>query len=175
MSKKPFNGVDAYIEELRAKGLNPVVNGVALPPVPPSGRAATPERVPQTPTTGEPLDVKFLVSQLTAHGYAAPVPEHYFHPLRKWRFDLAWPCVKVAFEREGGRYAPVTCQGCGTVRTVFVSRHHSREGMEEDADKYNSAALLGWIVIRATPPMLKDGRAASSLIQALQLRKAPTA
>jgi hypothetical protein len=29
-------------------------------------------------------------------------PEHKFHPVRKWRFDFAFPPQMVAFEFEGG-------------------------------------------------------------------------
>lgn len=101
--------------------------------------------------------------------YGACVREHRFHSTRQWRFDFAWPQYRVALEREGGMWRKVTCQ-CGRVKTVFVSRHHSRDGMEEDARKYNAAAAMGWAVIRATPRMLTDGSAARDLMDVLEAR-----
>lgn len=101
--------------------------------------------------------------------YGTAEREYQFHPTRRWRFDFAWPQYRVALEREGGRWAKVKCQ-CGRVKTIFVSRHHSRDGMEEDARKYNAAAALGWVVIRATPRMLTDGSAARDLFDVLEAR-----
>lgn len=31
--------------------------------------------------------------------------EYVFHPKRKWRFDFAWPHIKLAVEVEGGVHA----------------------------------------------------------------------
>jgi hypothetical protein len=103
-------------------------------------------------------------------GFPDPIPEYEFCPNRKFRFDLAWPDYLVAFEREGGTFTAVTCS-CGKKRTVFVSRHHSRDGLEEDAIKYNLAATANWLVIRATPGMIKSGQAAAHLCAALRLRE----
>lgn len=64
-----------------------------------------------------------------------------FHPTRKWRFDFAWPSALVAVEIEGVCYGK---QG----------RHQTASGMAEDCLKYNSAAYLGWSVIRLTPKMI---------------------
>lgn len=113
-----------------------------------------------------PLDLTLLVAAVRAEGFPDPVPEHRFHPTRKWRFDLAWPTLMVAFEREGGAWVKSKCE-CGRVRTIFKSRHHDRDGMEEDSAKYNAAAVLGWTVIRGTPGMIKSGVALAALLDAL--------
>jgi very-short-patch-repair endonuclease len=63
---------------------------------------------------------------------------------REWRFDLAWPALKLAVEVEGGIY------GRG--------RHTRGKGYEDDCTKYSWAALLGWRVLRFGPKMLEDGR-----------------
>lgn len=62
--------------------------------------------------------------------------EYAFHPARKWRFDYAIPSLKIAVEYEG----------------IFAekSRHTTFEGYNADADKYNTAAAMGWKVIRLT-------------------------
>lgn len=120
---------------------------------------------------GTAADLGGLVLAVSVAGFPEPVPEHEFaRPARGWRFDLAWPALLVAFEREGGDWRTVKCEGCGRPRRVFVSRHHSRDGLEADAEKYNAAAALGWAVVRATPPMIADGRAARDLIRALEAR-----
>jgi very-short-patch-repair endonuclease len=77
---------------------------------------------------------------------------------RRWRFDFAWPEVKVALEVEGGQWS----------RTA--ARHQRGKGMEQDIEKYNMAALMGWLVIRATTDMVNDNRAADVVRTALLLR-----
>lgn len=79
---------------------------------------------------------------------------------RGWRFDFAWPEVKVALEVEGGQWSR------------NVGRHQRGKGMEKDIEKYNMAALLGWLVIRATTDMVNDNRAADVVRAALLLRGA---
>lgn len=58
---------------------------------------------------------------------------------RKWRFDIAImkDGKKVALEYEG-------IYGGGK------SRHTTQSGFTGDAEKYNEAAKLGWIVLRYT-------------------------
>ena len=69
------------------------------------------------------------------------VAEHKFHPVRRWRFDFAAPAAMVAIEIEGG---------------VWTRGRHSRGvGMVADMQKYNSAAAIGWSVIRVTPAMME--------------------
>jgi hypothetical protein len=86
------------------------------------------------------------------------VREFQFHPERKWRFDFAFvkvetilgnPMVqreiKVGVEIEGG--------------TRSHGRHTRGAGFESDVEKYNAAALLGWIVLRYTTAMVRSGLA----------------
>ena len=70
-------------------------------------------------------------------GLSPPVSEHRFHPVRKWRFDYAWPELKIALEVEGGAWTG--------------GRHTTGKGFVADMEKYNTAAALGWRVIRTTP------------------------
>lgn len=71
---------------------------------------------------------------------AEVVREHRFHATRLWRFDYAVPAYKIALEVEGGVWTG--------------GRHTSPKGFLADMEKYNAAALLGWVVVRTTPDKL---------------------
>lgn len=99
-----------------------------------------------------------LAWQLRVAGLPAPVREHRFDPSRRWRFDFAWPNRLVAAEVEGGS---------------FVAGRHSRgAGFEADCQKYNAAALAGWLVVRLTTGMVDDGRGLATVADALSTRGA---
>lgn len=113
----------------------------------------------------EAEDVQLVLWAVEQAGFGKPVPEHRFHETRKWRFDWAWPAEKVALEREGGVWKTV-----GDTR-ILMSRHRTEGGYDADCEKYNAAQVSGWVVIRATPKMLSDGRALVALLEALSRRK----
>lgn len=83
-----------------------------------------------------------------ANGLPRPEAEFSFHPQRRWRFDFAWEAQHVALEIEGNVWASVN----GT-----KSRHFHGKGILADMDKYNSAAILGWFVLRVTPKQFESG------------------
>lgn len=87
-----------------------------------------------------------------------PEREYRFHPERKWRFDFAFPDVKVAVECEGG---------------VFVKGAHTR-GVHflSDCEKYNAAIELGWAVLRYAASHVRDGAALSQVQRVLEQRGA---
>lgn len=66
-----------------------------------------------------------------------PVKEYQFHAQRKWRFDYAFVEAKVALEVEGGVHTG--------------GRHIRPKGFLGDMEKYNTAATLGWRLLRTTP------------------------
>jgi len=78
--------------------------------------------------------------------------EFHFHPTRKWRFDFAWPELKLAVEVEG-----ITSYGKNADGSMRLGRHQTAKGVEEDCIKYGEAMLLGWRVYRCTPKMIKQG------------------
>ena len=59
------------------------------------------------------------------------VEEHQFNERRKFRFDFAWPEVKLGVEIDGFGYG-----------------HQAQQQMAADNEKANSAVLLGWRVLR---------------------------
>lgn len=72
------------------------------------------------------------------------VEEHVFHPVRKWRIDLAWPEFKLAVEIEGGTYL----QRGG--------HRGSISGYLKDKEKYNALAVHGWWLLRVLPDEMED-------------------
>lgn len=96
---------------------------------------------------------------LQIRGLKLPLPEreYRFCRGRRWRFDFAWPELKLALEIEGGTYSG--------------GRHVRGDGFEADCKKYNTAELLGWTVLRVTGRMVRKGLAAELLEIALTRRK----
>lgn len=82
-----------------------------------------------------------------------PVPEYRFHETRKWRFDFAYPERQIAIEVEGGTWAN--------------GRHTRGKGYEQDCEKYNTAALRGWTVLRFTSGMITSLKAINMIEEAL--------
>jgi very-short-patch-repair endonuclease len=83
---------------------------------------------------------ELFAAALVAGGLPAPVREHRFHPVRRFRFDFAWVAEKLAVEIEG------------------KGRHQTFMGFANDAFKYNLALALGWRVLRFPAAFVKPGR-----------------
>jgi very-short-patch-repair endonuclease len=101
---------------------------------------------------------EMFVYQLRALGLPEPVREHYFAKPRRWRFDAAWPSLKLAVEIEGG--------------TWVNGRHNRGAGFEADLEKYNHAGLLGWTVLRFSGTAVRSGDAARTTTLALNMKAA---
>jgi very-short-patch-repair endonuclease len=67
---------------------------------------------------------------------------------------MAYPDMMLAVEVEGG--------------TWINGRHSRGAGMEKDMDKYNTAALDGWTVLRFTGNMIKSGMAIQQIQRAFE-------
>ena len=80
------------------------------------------------------------------------------HPTRRWRFDFAFPTLRVAIEVEGGVHSG--------------GRHVTGAGYESDLDKYNEAASRGWTLFRVSGKIIGKGmnEFAKSLRDALEWR-----
>lgn len=94
-----------------------------------------------------------LAFHIKAAKLPEPIREYAFHPTRKWRFDFAWPERKIAAEVEGAIWAN--------------GRHTRGQGFIDDCEKYNNAALLGWLVFRFTESTIKSGEALKIIEQSL--------
>lgn len=98
-----------------------------------------------------------LYQQILLAGLPEPDLEFPFHDSRKWRFDLAYPELKIAIEQEGGIWTG--------------GRHVRGKGFEEDARKYNEAALLGWRLFRFSTGMIESGEALRTIERFFELRR----
>ena len=91
-------------------------------------------------STKSALEERFR-DQLESAGIRGYVREHRFCPPRLWRFDFAWPERALAVEIEGA---------------VFAGGRHTRgAGFVADAEKYATATLLGWRVLRVPEVWLR--------------------
>lgn len=82
---------------------------------------------------------------MKANGIPLFKTEWPFDPIRRWRFDFAWPQATppVAVEIEGG----IFIRGSGHVGAMHYSKN---------CEKYNQAALDGWVLLRFTNKMLEE-------------------
>ena len=128
-----------------------------------------------------------IETQIKALKLPTPEPEYKFATSigRKWAFDLAWPEHLIAFEIEGGVFGRMITvmngwyhKGKGRTEPIppgtkirLGGGHSSGPGIERDIEKYNHAACLGWIVIRATTRQIRDGIAITMLERAFEARK----
>lgn len=62
-----------------------------------------------------------------------PVRQHRFHDVRLWRFDFAWPEVKVAVEIQGGSW--------------IQGGHNRGIGQSKDLEKQRTAVMMGWRIL----------------------------
>lgn len=83
-------------------------------------------------------------SLLKREGLPLPVTEFAFAVSigRKWRMDFCWPSHRVGLEIDGA----IWTQG----------RHTRGKGWLADSEKLNTAAAMGYRMLRATPQQLHD-------------------
>lgn len=91
-----------------------------------------------TPTT--------LICRIDQMGILRPQKEFHFSTSRQWRFDFAWPEVRIAIEIEGGisKYKP--------------GRHIRPQGFQDDLDKYNTGTSYGWRIFRFSSKDIQENR-----------------
>ena len=92
-----------------------------------------------------PIQAAALLEHIRAD-HPDAVAEFRFHPVRRWRFDLAVPSAKVAVEIDGGVWTG--------------GRHSGGKGQIKDMEKMNAAAIAGWRVLHFTPQQLLMVKAA---------------
>jgi len=97
----------------------------------------------------KPCYEQSLAIQLVQLGCPEPVREYRFHPVRRWKFDLAFPEQKIAVEIHGA---------------VYRSGRHTRgAGFVRDRAKIREAIKLGWRVLEYDPIAVKRYTAAPEI------------
>ena len=107
-------------------------------------------------------------AMLQKEGITGYVCEYAFKEGRRWRFDFAFPDLKIAVEIHGaindfqfkrGKFKKVR------------GDHLRKEGYTNDRAKVNEAIILGWKVIELTPDQLYQGAGIRWLKQLLEVVK----
>lgn len=70
--------------------------------------------------------------------------------MNDYRFDFAWPDIKLAVEVNGGIW-------------LKKGGHNTGRGIERDLQKSGAAMKLGWTVYSCTPAMIKSGDALQTI------------
>lgn len=83
-----------------------------------------------------------LAIQIKREGLPIPEREYRFHRHRKWKFDFAYPDLKLAFEVEGG------------IWRRKGGAHSTGLAILRDIEKYNIATLMGWRLLRIHSEMI---------------------
>jgi very-short-patch-repair endonuclease len=78
---------------------------------------------------------------LQGAGLPSFVREHVFSTKRKFRFDFAWPELKIGIEIEGAIWKK--------------GGHSTGKGITRDIEKGNLATLEGWKLLRYSTTMLE--------------------
>lgn len=96
-------------------------------------------RTKHQPRTDKADAFLFLWRALAPAGAPQPAREFLFVPGRKFRADFAFVLARVIVEIDGGQW----------------QAHGGRHAHDEDREKFNLAAELGWRVLRYSPEMLE--------------------
>ena len=83
------------------------------------------------------------------YGIEKPETEYRFHPIRRWRFDFAWPSRRIAIECQGGIWIKGFSGRGGA--------HSLPSNIIRDMEKNNEAVRLRWRVFLFTPTEIRKG------------------
>lgn len=97
--------------------------------------------------------------------------QYRFHPGRRWKADFVWLGPRrVLVEVDGGVWkANKDAKRCEYCKEYPRGRHLRPEGYENDIDKLNEAALLGYLVLRFTSNQVRAGVALPVITRALKI------
>ncbi len=93
---------------------------------------------------------RMLLAQMELARLPAASPEFVFHPVRKWRLDLAYPDRRLAVEIDGAVHR---------IKGMFF----------RDIDKHQALFFEGWRLLRVTTAQVRNGEAVRLVERALAL------
>lgn len=102
----------------------------------------------RTEERGSDLELEML-ARLRAAECEPESREYQFAAPRRWRFDFAWPSIKLAVEVQGGVWSG--------------GRHVRPAGFAAECERRNHAALAGWAVLEYPADAIHSGRAAQEV------------
>lgn len=117
--------------------------------------------------------VETYLLQCRAHRLPMPTRELHFATKtlgRDWRFDFCWQRYQLAAEFEGLVVRRLIDPKTGMRVLTLYGRHATVDGFREDCVKYNSAALLGWTVLRFERDQISNGDAIDMTRRVLMAR-----
>jgi hypothetical protein len=128
------------------------------------------DRTKKTAPKEDAAATRMFLAACKAHGLPEPVAEYQFHPERKWKFDWLFEGL-VAVEKEGGIYGKG--KPCVMCKRRPPGAHSSIERLKSDMEKYNEAAMAGFLLIRVLPEQIEDGSAFALIKRALEMAEIP--
>ena len=115
--------------------------------------AAAYGNAPQQPSGAIPGER--VVATMLGGPFDIATPEFRFCEGRRWRFDYAWPFVKVALEVQGGIWT--------------AGRHVRGKALLKEWEKLNTAAAMGWRILYFQPKDLRSPATIGMIRRALGL------
>lgn len=98
---------------------------------------------------------KIVTAYFAGEGIPTPEFEYKFHPVRKWRMDIAWPHEFLFLEVNGG---------------IWIAGGHNRGAqMLKDWEKWNEAVAMGWKPLFCQPKDLCTAAMATLIKRALKM------
>ncbi len=97
-----------------------------------------------------------LLEQVKRKGWPSFEREFRFDAVRRWRFDLCSPTIKLGIEIEGAIWSG--------------GRHVTGKGYIADMEKLNAAAMDGWTVLRFSVQQVENGYALEKIKEYLEVK-----
>jgi hypothetical protein len=152
---------------MRARRLSDYVSPV------PSGRKREARQAPGRCAADREAALKLTAAQRTLLFQLRVLPvagrveaEFFFHPERRWRFDVALVDWRVGVEIDGGGFV-----GGNDPTDAGAGRHSRGLGMEGDNEKGAEALLHGWWVFHGSPAQVRAGTVLRWLERAVAARR----
>lgn len=82
-------------------------------------------------------NAKIIIQYWASLKLPVAVAEFQFHPVRKWKFDFAFPDQRIAVEVQGGIWTR--------------GRHVRPAALKQEWEKLNTAAGQGWRILYCEP------------------------